>query len=95
MMQKIIQQMTKLFYRQKVAGVLENNTGKGGYKTTTYSEKVQEVADLPEGMTKDTVTLTDVLEGTISMEQFVASLSVEEMAKTGKWIEHKIRWLYL
>ena len=66
---------------KKVAGVLENNTGKGGYKTTTYSEKVQEVADLPEGMTKDTVTLTDVLEGTISMEQFVASLSVEEMAK--------------
>ena len=50
-------------------------------ETTTYSEKVKEVADLPEGMTKDTVTLTDVLEGTISMEQFVASLSVEEMAK--------------
>lgn len=65
----------------KVTGVLENNTGDGGYQTTTYQEVVEEVEELPEGMTKDTVTLTDVAEGKITLEQFVASLTVEEMAK--------------
>ncbi len=51
-----------------------------GYSKTTYSETKAVVDPLPEGMTKETVKLTDVLTGKITLDQFVASLSAEEMA---------------
>ena len=54
--------------------------GNGGYQTTSYEEVVEIVPDLPEGMTKDTVKLTDVITGAITLEQFVACLSADEMA---------------
>ena len=63
-----------------VAGIIQNNEGEGGYQTTSYEEVVKVVQDLPEGITKDTAKLTDVVAGTITLEQFVACLSAEEMA---------------
>ena len=64
-----------------VDGILQNNTGKGGWQTTSYEEVVEIVPDLPEGITKDTAKLTDVITGKITLEQFVACLSASEMAR--------------
>jgi beta-glucosidase len=52
-----------------------------GHQETTYDEVVEIVPDLPAGMTKDSVKLTDVIQGKISLKQFVACLSVAEMAR--------------
>jgi beta-glucosidase len=52
-----------------------------GHQETTYNEEIEIVPDLPEGMTKDSVKLTDVIQGKISLKQFVACLSVAEMAR--------------
>ena len=64
-----------------VPGIIENYDGSGGYRTTTYLEEVQIVPDLPEDITKETAKLTDVISGKITLEQFVACLSTEEMAQ--------------
>ncbi len=64
-----------------VAGILQNNTGDGGYQTTSYEEVVEIVPDLPEGITKENAKLTDVVAGRITMEQFAACLSADEMAR--------------
>ena len=52
-----------------------------GYQETTYSEVGVDVGTLPEGITKESAKLTDVLNGTITMQQFVACLSVDELAR--------------
>ena len=52
-----------------------------GYQTTTYDEEKVNVGSLPEGITKDTAKLTDVMTGKITLEQFVACLSIGEMAR--------------
>ena len=64
-----------------VSGIIENNAGNGGYQTTSYNEIAEIVPDLPEGITKETAKLTDVVAGRITLEQFVACLSNEEMAQ--------------
>jgi beta-glucosidase len=64
-----------------VAGIINNNDGNGGYSTTTYNEVVEIVPDLPEGITKDNAKLTDVLKGTITMDQFLACLTDNELAR--------------
>ena len=61
-------------------GILENNTDGEGYMTTTYSEEIVIVPELPEGITKESAKLTDVIEGRITMEQFIACLTIDEMA---------------
>ena len=61
-------------------GVIQNNHGEAGYQTTSYLEQIQIVPDLPEGIEKETAKLTDVLAGRITLEQFVACLSADEMA---------------
>lgn len=66
---------------KEVAGILENHNGDKGYRTTTYKEAVEEVEALPEGMTKENVTLTDVVEGKITLQQFVACLSLDELSR--------------
>ena len=66
---------------KNVAGIIENNIGSGGYKTTTYKEEVSVVDDLPDGITKETAKLTDVASGKISLRQFVACLSADEMVR--------------
>ena len=64
-----------------VAGIIENNIGNGGYKTATYTEEVSVVEPLPEGITKETAKLTDVATGKITLRQFVACLSADEMVR--------------
>ncbi|MBE6949345.1 MAG: hypothetical protein E7456_05810, partial [Ruminococcaceae bacterium] len=61
--------------------VKSSSSGVRGYQSTTYNEEKVLVDALPDGYTKDTVKLTDVLSGEITLEQFVASLSVAEMAR--------------
>jgi hypothetical protein len=52
-----------------------------GYSTTTYGEVVEIVDPLPEGITKETAKLTDVYNGTITLKQFVACLTAQELAR--------------
>jgi beta-glucosidase len=52
-----------------------------GHQETTYDEVVEIVDPLPEGYTKESVKLTDVIQGKITLKQFVACLSVAEMAR--------------
>ena len=72
---------TRYLRTKTVSGIIQNNSGKGGYQATSYDEVVEIVPDLPEGITKDTAKLTDVITGAITLEQFVACLSANEMAK--------------
>ena len=72
---------TRYLRTRTVSGIIANNTGSGGYQTTSYEEVVEIVPDLPEGITKDSAKLTDVIAGKISLEQFVACLSANEMAR--------------
>ncbi len=69
-----------------VAGIINNAQNPdgprfNGYSTTTYAEVVEIVPDLPEGITKETAKLTDVYEGKITMDQFLACLSSDECAR--------------
>ena len=69
-----------------VAGIInnaENPEGPrfNGYSTTTYDEEVVDVGTLPEGITKENAKLSDVINGKITLEQFVACLTPEEMAR--------------
>jgi beta-glucosidase len=79
---------------KRVAGIINNaqypdgdgrvnNNGPAynGYSSTTYSEVVEVVDPLPEGITKENAKLTDVLKGTITLKQFVACLTAEELAR--------------
>jgi beta-glucosidase len=71
-----------------VAGIINNASnpsGSGnrfnGYSTTTYAEVKENVGSLPEGITKENAKLTDVFEGKITLEQFVACLSSDELSR--------------
>ena len=66
---------------KSVRGVLQNNTGSGGYQTASYREAVEVVPDLPAGITKENAKLTDVVAGRITLEQFAACLSADELAR--------------
>ena len=59
----------------------DSNAAYNGYSETTYKEVKEDVGSLPEGMTKEDAKLTDVLDGTITMKQFVACLSTYELAR--------------
>jgi len=65
-----------------IAGNLDNRVnGRQGYMETTYAEVVEIVPALPEGITAANAKLTDVFEGKITMDQFLACLSADECAR--------------
>ncbi len=64
-----------------VFGSVGGNSSPGGFRSTTYKEKVEVVPDLPAGITKENATLTDVYNDRITMKQFLACLTAEELAR--------------
>ncbi|MBE6948865.1 MAG: hypothetical protein E7456_03360, partial [Ruminococcaceae bacterium] len=64
-----------------IAGNLDNRVNNKGYMETTYAEVVEIVPALPQGITAENAKLTDVYEGKITMDQFLACLSADECAR--------------
>ena len=67
-------------------GVIQNAANPAGpnyngYGTTTYAEVKELVDALPEGITRENAKLTDVATGKITLRQFVACLSADELAR--------------